>query len=398
MIRYKLHIIWFYLLLQSCGKEAAIAPTFDYPKVKLELNNQTILAGDDLTMTVLQENPSTCDVILSNGIISLSKRIDALQEQRVQFAAPETHAAGTFTLRIIKHDSVLYKQNIKILPIDITDPIDIYAGPRTINVDQKQQSMIVAIPRDEFGNAVADGLEVKFSENKNAKDIGDYYKEVEYSLAYRIIEANQNAEDLFIGVSHPKASSKKQKIISIPSWPTDLYLSSEEHFAFANNRNFVKIKTNRLTDEFGNAIPDGTILNFHIFENGIETAKYNGITIDGVAFVYLKNPFKAASWFVRASIGDKFIGRGIEINFANDLQSIIYTIDEKQILVGPLRGQLGQYLSDGSKVNLELDGRTYIAETLLGIARFDLEDIQWTNNTPVTIRVAGLQKVIYRND
>jgi len=398
MIKFRLHIILFFVLLFSCGQEQDEILVYDYPIIELELKSQTILAGDKLSIKVIQQNPSSCDLVLSNGIISLSREIEGLQEQTIQFSSPETNAAGTFTLRIIKHDSILVQQGIKILPLDITDPIDIYVGPRTINVDRKQESMLVAVPQDKFGNAVADGLEVKMAENKSATDINQFYKEIEYSLAYYVIEANQNAEDLFIGVSHPNASSKKQKVISIPSWPLDLYLSTEEHFAYANNRNFVKVKTNKLRDEFGNAIPDGTMLNFHIFENEKETAKYNGITIDGVAFVYLKNPYKAANWYVRASIGGRFIGEDIEINFANDLHEIVYTINEKQIVIGPLRGQLGQYISDGSKVNIELMDRNYTVETLLGMAVFELEDIQWQKDTPAHLSVAGLQKVIYRNE
>lgn len=371
----------------------------EYPTLEVDLSSNTILAGEDLTIDINQANKlGDANLVLSNGVIAINKFVAAKAHQSITLSSPTTDAAGTFTIRIVKQDSLLFQEDIKILPLALTDPIDIYAGPRTINVDQKQQSMVVAIPRDSFGNPIADGLEVKFSINEEEEDIGSQNKEVEHLVSYKILTADVNADDQFIGISHPSASSKKQKLISIPAWPTQLTLEAEDHFPFANNRNFVKIKTNKLKDQFGNTIPDGTLLRFHIHENGLESARYNGITIDGVAFAYLRNPKQKSDWIIKVSVGDRFFGSGLRLKFDNDLQNLTYEFTDEALIVGPLRGQLGQYISDGTEVILNYKGKKISSETLNGVASFNLENIEWASGSTAILSAAGLQKTIGINE
>lgn len=385
------------LFTLACEKEQVA--TLSYPTLEAKVYNKTILAGESLKIEIKQtHNPTSCDLILSNGIITIEEIIPAKAKQVFDLKSIQTEAAGTFTLRIVKHDSLLFEDNIKILPIALTDPIDIFSGPRTINVDQKQQSMVVAIPRDSFGNPIADGLGVKFAINEEGEQISTSINEVENLIAYQIIEANINSRNKFIGVSHPNASSTKQKTISIPSWPLQIELESEDLFPYANNRNFVKIKTNQLKDQYGNTIPDGTLIRFHIIENGLESGRYNGITIDGIAFTYLKNPSKKSEWLVKASVGDRFTGKSLRINFQADLIKLYYKIEQDIMTVGPLRGQLGQYISDGSKVRLEIDGEVHQAETLKGIATFELENIKWDERKAATLSAGGLNIKLDRNE
>jgi len=363
---------------------------YTYPeKVNIEISDAIYVAGEDIEVKVNQIKPQEAYVYISNGIISFQKPLNAKATQTITLSSPLTDGAGLYKMNLIVHDSILASTQFNIEANEPTDPIEIYAGPRSINVDQTQQSMVVAVPQDQYNNPVRDGTPVNYSYQIENKKSETQEQQVKDMLAYQRINADTKAKDAFIGVSHIKASSRKQKIISTPSWPENLIMMVYDFYPYANNRNLFKIETNELVDSFGNRILDGTLLKFHVYELGKKVGQYNGICIDGKAFCYIKNPSYKTDWTIKASIGDNIIGQEIELNFLNDLEELIYKFSDQKLIVGPLRGQLGQYVSEGTSVELQVGENTWYAESLNGVAQFDLKNINWDKNLTGFLSCAG---------
>jgi len=382
------------ILFISCTDNRTEAVT--YPIIEAMVLDKTIHAGDKLKVKIKQKNPQHGILLISNGFLSYEVPVTPLENQIITLGSSYTSASGLFSIEFIKHDRVLHKEQVLILPNKADGTMDILTGPRSINVDQTQQSMIVSIPHDSLGNPVQEGTTIDFS-YQIGEDISRIQtQDVENLLAYEIVDANTQAQDAFVGISHQISSSRKQRIISTPSWPQDLSMSTESFYPYANNRNLFKVVTWELTDKYGNKLVDGTLLKFHVFENNIERAKYNGICIDGKAFCYIKNPSQKSNWLIKASIGDNYIGNDLVLAFENDLQELRFKFQNDELIVGPLLGQLGQYISEGSKVVFKVGDKEWHAETLNGIARFDLSSINWNKKDRAQLSCLGASvKVVY---
>ena len=401
MIKWIPHIVLFAFMMSACHQEKpAISQEILYPDIEVHILNKTIRAGEQLKLEIKQLNqlPINCQLHLSNGLISQLIPVQKKASQNLILEKKHTQVSGYYKLKVLAGSKVLHIDSLMIVNANEIEHLDIYNGPRSISVDQTQQSMTVAVPKDSLGNPVLDGSDIDFIVYQtNGKTIEEK-KKTQHQLSYKINQANQKAQDIFIGVSQNETASNKQKTISTPAWPFNTKIKAQNYVAYANNRDFVKITTELLKDQFGNTISDGTLIHFHILSKGQKVGIYNGITIDGQAFSYIKNPSEASSWTIRASIGDHIISQDLLLQFKSDLKSIPSRFDKGYLTIGPLIGQLGQFISDGSKVKLLLNNKEIVIETFDGMAQFELDELNWLKNQEGIISVSGKEKRIVRND
>jgi len=82
---------------------------------------------------------------------------------RARFSIPSARVPGA-GLVIIEATSGRSRavSTMEIKPGEAVSPLDLYLGPRTIEVGSNDVAMVVAVPVDQRGNPVADGTSVDF--------------------------------------------------------------------------------------------------------------------------------------------------------------------------------------------------------------------------------------------
>lgn len=388
----------FLCALYSCNKKPLAAINLINPQIKIKCPDGP-QAGNEIWLILKTENKDQVPIefIIDNGLTSRS--INGYTNKKLILTNEQAQVAGLYNIYIIYANELVAKRSLFINPQNIVDPIDVYTGPNTIVVDHKQPSMVVSLPADKYDNPILkdDPIEYKFAqglETNTTENINQLYSATQFS-------ADKQAEKIIIGSSFLDASSKEQRVDAIADWPTAFSIEIVSHYPVADNRQYLRIRTSNILDEHSNKIPDGTMVVFEVFENSNKVAKYQAYTIDGTANVYIRNPAISTNWIIKANIAKTAFSNKLDLQFKSNLKELTYhyNLSNNKIFIGPLKGQLGQYISDGTKVYLQIGDEHLVRETEEGKTMFDLNLTKYKSDSShtATLKVLDHQESILVN-
>ena len=398
MNQLKKYIILIFLtqLFTSCNED--IAPnvsvaTIEQATIKLQSDNKYV-AGQDIRMLVSTSSKivKQVDLIITNGLtISSSKE---LTNKITKLDGHLFKTAGLYDLKVLDKGHMIAKRQFKINADKIIEPLDVYAGPSSIIVGGKQPSMITTIPTDQYDNAITSKETINIT-SKEGQRINSTVTTQNLIASYEF-QSKNNSDKIILGVTHDNSSSREKEIVETPDWAVPYDIEIVKHYPYADNRQYLRLRTSRIADNLDNQIADGTMVHFYCYENKKLYATYQAIVIDGIANVYIRNPNQASDWVVKSAIGPVESKNELTINFRNNVKELIYTYDDflKEIKVGPLKSTHGQLIPDGTIVTITYQSQKYIAETDNGIAHIKLVELGILGKGSLHISVSGLSKNI----
>ena len=395
MIKTKLHIVFIILLsLCACDKLELKTQKTELPRVQLKVSTEKDkLVYQDISFLVKTKAANKAvSVLLENGITTnrfITRTNKVLTVDKKHFVH-----AGLYTISIYDAGSLLITKDFTLEAREITDPIEVYAGPNSLVVGSKEQCMLTTIPADKLDNAITKDKKIAY----RATGANVFYKnnDIKHLVSNTIFSSTNETGKVIVGLSHNKKSSREQQITQTADWGTDFKIELVSHHPYADNRQYSQITTTKIADIYRNTVHDGTFVEFIVEEGGNFVGVYKALTIDGIAKVYIKNPAAATIYTVSAHIENRASSNSIQISFRNIISRINYKHYhfQKAIKVGPLTSDLGQMIPDGTAVELTVDGTKYVQECYEGYAIFSFVKLGIKKPESATIKVAGIERKI----
>lgn len=280
--------------------------------------------------------------------------------------------------------------------------METYLGPTSIFADNSDQSMLVVLPQDEFGNPLPEGTEIvkteKFGESVQSSPLM-----VSDMIAHNLTGAKKVVGDIFITANMVGQFSKEFTVNVLPTVADDFTISMKRNHPYADGNQIVSFTTSTILDVHGNTIADGTMVNFVIQDGNGQRFQTYGQTLNGTAVAKMLHPEVPGKWKVWASISGASKSNVLELEF--DAAVLDYPVhisnDGKTITIGPILSYMKQWVPDGMSISLKVVSPN--DSTLLqvattsrnGMAHFSLPNgIEIQKNT-TTVSVAGIIKQIH---
>ncbi len=322
-----------------------------------------------------------CLITVDNGLVI--KTYQSTTNKILSVSGDDLTQAGRYVIKAIINSQVVASRSINLVSREIVHPLYINSGPKKIIVDGKQESMITIIPSDTFNNAIVFNTNFSFSDSKK----GEKNRPLENLVSNGLYTSDAEKEKLLIGVSNGSILSREQAIYFLPDWADDFKIKVMQHIPYADNRQYLHLKTSLITDPNGNIVANGTRIIFKVMIENKISAIYNAFVIDGYATVYIRNPKKACTWDIVAQVHNADKSNTIKVNFDPIIDKINYTIEEgfKQIKVGPVRSVLGQTIPDGTEIVVHINDQKISEQSRSGTATIDISNFTQLNKLEIEI-------------
>lgn len=372
----------------ACQPNEPLVSKVDKPfSISISISDELITAGDPIVVTV--SNPGTyigpAKIMLESALSMKTINISINKESQFNIKGTLLEDAGLVRITLFVGNELKDKKNIIVKADNIVDPIELFTGPNTIWVNNIQESMVVALAKDQYGNAAREGEDILYQSRYPDREKFRNSLEVKNQLAYQILDSDFKSGKIFSGTSDERSSGKEQRIDVIQLWPENIKIEVIDILPYADSRQFYKLSTNVLKDVNGDIIPDGTLVSFKTsFKK--RKSQYKAYTIDGVANVYIRNPEFPSNWRIYAYVGNEtVVSNELDLIFESNVNQLPINLTDEKVIVGPITSFIGQYIPDGTKVHFFNNGKRVTKESEDGYVYFSKP----RDLVKAKIRVAG---------
>ena len=362
-------------------------------EIKVQFPDGSV-AGKDMWLLVhtLDKINLPISIIVENSLGI--RRYESLTRQKLIIPGHDLTLSGKYSITAIWNGSIIGEKNIFLNADAIAEPLDVYVGPNSILVGGKESTMITAIPTDKHDNGISSKNTLQFQTNKNNylnQDIS-----TNHMLAHYEMSSGEKAKQVIAGVSHDNISTIEQSIIEEPEWAINFTVEIVDLYPYADNRQYTRLRSSKLYDDYGNQIADGTIVTFLQSVDNRLQSQYNAVVIDGVCNVYMRNPALPRKVDIEANIGSYSRSNTLTINYKSNIASIGYQLDipQNQLIVGPVRSHQGQFIPAGNIIEVLLGDKLYRKQSIEGYAEFDLDHQLLGINDKLEIMINGSKEEI----
>lgn len=363
-------ILFFGLIsfLLGCSSPSAEPPPDIVVKGRILLQDSITNAGEPIDINALLDADTSAGNWTLLWTDAFGETILNLPKVKgtIKIPVPEVifEKNGKVLLSLCHNGVIIDQQQLEIrsgLPFGV---IESYAGAKTMVVGSRQTAMEIVIPKDQFGNTMPDGHQVRFNYSYPGSPPAEKDRLVSNMVAALTFGAGENDGNILIGASSGEAMAIEENIELTPAWPATFAIKQTSWVPYSDSRQNITVRSNTITDNRGNKVADGTVVHFTVSENNLTVAQYRAFTSNGIAEVYIQNPDHAANWTISAVAAGGITGNNISLGFATYVQQmpVIYDTEKEALVIGPVTGHLGQMVTDDLPVDLELQlESTYMA-------------------------------------
>ena len=294
---------------------------------------------------------------------------------------------------------------IEVSPQEELSTLECYIGPTTALTGEKESYMMVSLATDIYDNIVPDNTEVIVN-NYREGNLSRNPLASRSGIVYKLYDSGTTVGNASMSLSHDDVTTQEYKVAIGPNVPQPFSIRSIAEHNKADGNSLLILKTDLIRDLYGNAIADGSLINWSIHGTKSQS-EINSYTIDGRSTVEIPHPTDAQTLKITASIDEAYSNTLTRI-FESGLQSYQITIDDKMVSIGPMVSFLGQYIPDGFPIEL----RVYTSDQVMldwtalqsknGYAQYDLSPIVslWRNTDDlfsIEVRSGGISKSLQMN-
>ncbi len=349
--------------------EVPRSPTVEIGSIEVE-GPETVDAGDDWALTISGVEPGspvTAVIDTGYGLRSLTATPDS---STLELAVPadEGPSSGTVVATVSQADRVT-TTTVEIAPGPVVGPIDVYLGPRTVIADAEHVVMIVAVPEDRFGNPVSAGTPVDFTTTRPNLVTEEKRYETAGLLAWYEVFSRTVTGRTRIATQSEEAVAPERSFLEVAGLPVTYGLELLDPVIPADGQTLLTIRTDVLTDRFGNVLPDGTVAVLDA-EGVTGNRRINSQTVDGRVEFTLEVPNRPGNVTVVATASG-VQSLPLEMSFESAVASMDAEIevleDRTLVRVGPITSVRGSFVPEGTTaVVTAADGTTVTVELSLG--------------------------------
>jgi hypothetical protein len=279
----------------------------------------------------------------------------------------QTRHAGVVRLQA-SVGQVVTSATVTILPGPAVDPVLPLVGERSIVADGAHWTMAITTPRDGLANPVAEGTTVTLRTQHPvapgevpANGLEIVETKTRNLLSWTRIYSRTRAGRLRLTATADNGHSPERIVLVVPGPPAAFALHAEPLIAAADGHQWIRIRSEQITDRFGNVLLDGTNVTVLAAMPPDEMRTVPAITVDGRIYTTLQAPTQPGTMFVRAWIGGAS-SQVVTIDFTPGpaVQTIAvdttWQADGIALTAGPLVGDRSQFVPDGTTVTFSIMG------------------------------------------
>ena len=301
--------------------------------------------------------------------------------QGVTMAAGVATVPGEFTTRTgrliatVRAGGATGSIGVDIVPGVAVDGVVPLAGPRSMIADLAHWTMVTALPRDRFGNVVADGTVTEVRVRRPDGAIEVVSSEVEHLLATVRVFSRTEAGRTTVRVDVDDATGTEVEVVEVPGRPVGVTVVAPDRPLRADGRNLVTLTTGELVDRFGNVLLDGTSVTAQI-DGPAGRSTLRAVTIAGRAELTVESPPRPGSMMIEVVV-DGVRSEPVTLDFRSDVSELplaverieawadgvdhadgvdgVHEVDEVDrvlVTVGPVLTAHGGFVADGTEVTV----------------------------------------------
>lgn len=369
----KLCCALFLCLLTACTSAAETASELtpiQPSALRIEAPAQ-INAGAPLHLIVYTTPPETTAPILltAQGTFGFYPQKETPTVGHAHFTVPplQTRHAGVVHLEASVGE-VSSSATVEILPGAAVDPVLPLVGPRSIVADGEHWTMAITTPRDALDNPVADGSVVTLRAQHPVapgalpeSGLELIATKTRNLLSWVRVYSRTRAGRLLLTATADNGHSPERVVLEVPGPPTLFALQADPLTAAADGHQWIRIRSDQITDRFGNVLLDGNEVTILAAMPPDEMRTVPAITVDGRIYTTLQAPTRPGTMFVRAWIGGAS-SQVVMVTFtpgpAVQTIAVSSSWQAEGILLraGPLVGDREQFVPDGTEVTFTIMG------------------------------------------
>ena len=250
---------------------------------------------------------------------------------------------------------------IDVFPGEAVSPLDVFLGPRTIEVGTDDIAMIVAVPADSYGNPVITGTDVEYTLTRPGGETSTDAAPTEKLLSYIDVGSRTTTGRNVVSARTGEAQGPERIFDEVAAFAVPFDIEIVGEIPVANGRDLFGISTAELFDRFGNRLPDGTI--GHLELSGVTgRRRMSASAIDSRLHFIIEAPSAPGD-----AIAEVFTSGAqsepLNITFPSAVEEIPIEITEGAevfyIDVGRIVEPDGAFIPDGTPAQIISDGKLY---------------------------------------
>ncbi len=350
----------------------------------------TLIAGSHYCFT----SKGSCDIIIKQswGVTVLHQSAN----DEICLADSLISTSGLYEVVRICDGQVVNSKVFTVIPRAPFGPLETYVGSKSITADGgKHWAMITAIPVDSLDNPTSDRTEVVINLSRPSGQVVKLNQVTENFITFYKIYSGYKTGKTIIGARASTSISQEKEILEEPGYPSDFTISSHNVFPFADSRQYFQVKTTLIKDIYGNIVKDGTLIDYVVFDEDGTMRQLHAYTISGVAILNVQNPMLQGEVRIQASVYGDVLSNSISVYFSANIEEIpiYYSVEDDEIIVGPLVGRLGQYLNDGKLLEFNNETTDELSELVImdGHTSYDCQFLDKGDYSTI-VSVGGLKR------
>ena len=303
---------------------------------------------------------------------------------RVLIEPAQGPESGTLVVHAVAQDAV-GSTVVEMVPGTAVDPLDLYLGPRTVIADGRDFSMIVAVPKDSFGNPVIDGTVVDYTVTRDDGSGPGASEPTSGLLSYHRIFSRTVATRTRVAATVGSANGPERSFLEVAGIPSRFDLGLVDAAPLADGHSLARIRTGELVDEFGNQLPDGSLV--YLDAAGVTgVRRLRSVAIEGQAeFVFEAPAEPGEATFIATASG--IASTPLEVSFPSAVAELpakatLVVVEGAdgprnavELRIGRVVSSRDSYVPDGTLVRVETADEVYEAPIEFGAATVTVSEI-----------------------
>lgn len=392
----KLIYILFFLVFASSAKELSAKTT---ETIQLETTQQEFIAGETIVLIFSGTQDASIQLYCANsyGTTLVSPNV---KNGQLHYTIPTQICAktGIVNWKLLDNTNAL-SGTFTILSQAQPVSMETYVGPPSIEAGDRDYTMLVVIPTDALDNPVKEHTEVAVKRQFLADEQQEIIQTNNLIASQRIYAPSKSGR-MLLATECLGLNSKEYTVNIMPAISTDFEIFAKRPHKYADGNQITTFITSVLKDENDNIISDGSYVEFVITNTDGNLLKTTGMTIDGVATAKIIHPDHAEIWSIKAYVTGISESNEISLSYTQVIEdfTVVFSENNRDIKVGPLRSFMKQLIPDGLQVTLNVlqNGKTLkidVKESRDGFVNFELNpNIFGNGNYDFEITTAGISK------
>ncbi len=366
--------------------------------ITLLTTSKEFKAGSKISLNFSGIENDSIKLYCSNSYGTTLLTSSKTENNQTQYVFPEyiSNKIGTVNWKLLADDTTLsgkFMITRKQQPVSL----ETYLGPPSIEAGGKDYAMMVTIPTDVLDNPIKNNTKVTIQHQFLASE----RKEQVFTknlIAYKNIYSPKKSGRMLLSSNCLNLDSKEYNLSIMPAISVNFEIFAERHHEYADGNQITTFTTSILKDKHGNVVSDGSFVEFFITNSEGNILKTTGTTIRGIATAQMIHPDHEESWSIKAYVIGISESNVLKIRYKKIIHdfNVIFSENNREIKIGPIKSFMNQMIPDGLEVRLEIYKgdiilNEYLKESREGYVRFHLNENIFKNGVyNLKIKSAGI--------